>query len=124
MTMSPFQSFIDSIPNTNNRNKFEQFLNWIHQEYPHLDRQIKWNQPMFIQNGTFIIGFSVAKNHFSVAIEKEGLDAMSDAISQTGYEMSKMLFRVKWSDEIDKGLFKKIIDFQCEEKKNYTSFWR
>jgi hypothetical protein len=38
MTMSPFQSFIDSIPNTNNRNKFEQFLNWIHQEYPHLDR--------------------------------------------------------------------------------------
>jgi uncharacterized protein YdhG (YjbR/CyaY superfamily) len=34
-----------------------------------LKEEIKWNQPMFSDHGTFIIGFSIAKEHIAVAPE-------------------------------------------------------
>ncbi|MGC2952001.1 iron chaperone, partial [Enterococcus faecium] len=37
---------------------------------PQLDTTVKWNQPMFTDHGTYIIAFSFAKNHFSIAPEK------------------------------------------------------
>ena len=47
--------------------KLEPIFEQIQKEFPNLTVELKWNQPMFIINGTFIIGFSVAKNHISIA---------------------------------------------------------
>ncbi|HEM3655410.1 TPA: hypothetical protein U1C87_001535 [Streptococcus suis] len=49
--------------------KLEPIFEQIQKEFPNLTVELKWNQPMFIMNGTFIIGFSVAKNHISIAPE-------------------------------------------------------
>ena len=39
------------------------------EKFPQLKEENKWNQPMFNDHGTFIIGFSIAKGHIAVAPE-------------------------------------------------------
>ncbi|MCQ4950818.1 hypothetical protein NE646_14380, partial [Bittarella massiliensis] len=41
--------------------------------FPDLTPKIAWNQPMFTDHGTFIIGFSAAKAHLAVAPERAGI---------------------------------------------------
>ena len=41
--------------------KLEPIFEQIQKEFPNLTVELKWNQPMFIMNGTFIIGFSVSR---------------------------------------------------------------
>lgn len=59
-----------------------------------------------------------------VSPEKAGMDKYRDQIDQVGYGQSKMLFRIKWDQDIDFKLLSEIIDFQIEEKADYTKFWR
>ena len=39
-----------------------------------LDTKIAWNQPHFVHEGTFIIAFTHAKAHLSVAPEYKAID--------------------------------------------------
>ena len=41
-------------------------LNWVVQNYPELELRIAWNQPMFTDHGTYIIGFSAASKHMAM----------------------------------------------------------
>ena len=41
--------------------KLEPIFEQIQKEFPNLTVELKWNQPMFIMNGTFIIVFSVSR---------------------------------------------------------------
>ena len=107
--MYEFQKFLDEIENLDHRSKMEKILRHIAEKFPGLKREIKWNQPMFTDHGTFIIAFSVAKNHLAVAPELEALNHFDERIKQAGYQRSKMLFRIKWTDEIDFNLLDKII---------------
>ncbi len=54
--------------------------------------KIAWNQPMFMDHDTFIIGFSIAKQHLAVAPEKAGIDYFSDEIVKAGYGHTKQLY--------------------------------
>lgn len=58
---------------------------------PNLIPKIAWNQPMFTDHDTFIIGFSVAKHHLAVAPEKAGIIHFSDEIVQAGYDHTGLL---------------------------------
>lgn len=116
--------YLKVISDSDNRNKFSDVINWIKKEFPNLTLEIKWNQPMFINEGTHIISFSVSKNHFSVSPEFIGMQTFSKAISDAGYSQSKMLFRIKYSDNINYQLLKDIINFQIEDKKDLKTFWR
>ncbi|MGI6537330.1 MAG: iron chaperone [Caldicoprobacterales bacterium] len=122
--MYEFQKFLDEIENLDHRSKMEKILRHIAEKFPGLKREIKWNQPMFTDHGTFIIAFSVAKNHLAVAPESEALNHFDERIKQAGYQRSKMLFRIKWTDEIDFNLLDEIIEYNIEDKKHMTKFWR
>ncbi|EUJ38384.1 hypothetical protein BCAMP_08961 [Brochothrix campestris FSL F6-1037] len=64
--MAVFEAYIADLP-AEHQGRVSEVLNWIATTYPQLEQEIKWKQPMFIDHGTFIIAFSVAKHHLAVA---------------------------------------------------------
>jgi uncharacterized protein YdhG (YjbR/CyaY superfamily) len=46
-------------------------LGWVTKQFPGLGRRITWNQPMFTEQGTFIIALSVAIAHLAVGPEAD-----------------------------------------------------
>ena len=122
--MKVFEDFLNNIANLEHRARTKQVLKWVNNNYPNLEPKVKWNQPMFTDHGTFIIGFSVAKNHLSVSPELVGIDHFSDEIVKSGYEHSKMLIRIPWDSPIDYPLLEKIIEFNILDKADCSTFWR
>lgn len=79
---------------------------------------------MFTDHGTFIIAFSVAKNHISVAPEAKAIQKFKEQIEKSQYECSSMIFRIKFTQEIDFLLLEKIIEFNIIDKAEHSKFWR
>lgn len=102
----------------------EDIFNWIVDTFPNLEVRIAWNQPMFTHKGTFIIGFSAAKNHISVAPEEVTIEKFKDQIIGAGYSHTKGLFRIPWNSEVDYKLLQDLIQFNIQDKAGYTKFWR
>ncbi|WP_416150811.1 iron chaperone [Salipaludibacillus sp. HK11] len=122
--MEVYAKYLAGIDNPDNRDRTEEILTWINHKYPNLQPLIKWNTPMFSDHGTYIIGFSTAKHHLSVSPEEAGITHFSDNIKQTGYSATKGLFRIKWSEPVNYELLEKMIEFNIEDKAEYTKFWR
>jgi uncharacterized protein YdhG (YjbR/CyaY superfamily) len=122
--METIQMFIQKQENPVLKSKLDEMIQWLYNNYPQLDAAIKWNQPMFMDHGTFIIAFSVSKKHISIGLEAYDMVQLHDAIEEAGYSQSKMLFRITEKDEINYDLLRRIVDFKIETKKDYTSFWR
>lgn len=122
--MDTFNTFLETIDNDKYRTTLSEVLNWIADTFPNLETTIKWNQPMFTDHGTFIIGFSVAKQHFSIAPEAKALNEYAQQIEAAGYSQTNNLFRIKWSQDIDYALLKDIIQYNIEDKSNCDTFWR
>lgn len=116
--------FLDRIENPQHRARTEEVLLWVTDTFPNLEPRIAWNQPMFTDHGTFIVGFSVARHHLAVAPEEKALRRFSDDIRRSGYEHTKMLIRLPWEKPVDYALLEKIIRFNIEDKKDCTTFWR
>ncbi|MFV0380291.1 MAG: iron chaperone [Anaerorhabdus sp.] len=119
-----FNKFLEEIPIDENREKLKTILDWVSLEFPQLEKRVAWGQPMFTNNDTFIIGFSVAKNHIAVSPEKVALDKFSVLLTDNGYEYGKMLFKIKWSQDINFDVLKQIIEFNIIDKKDVSTFWR
>jgi len=119
-----FAAHLSSIADLQQRSIVSDLLRWISQNFPHLTPVIAWNQPMFTDHGTYIIGFSVAKNHFSVAPEKETMTKFTREIEQAGYDQTALLFRIKWGQPVNLVLLEEIIRFNIKDKEKCTSFWR
>lgn len=122
--MSIFQIFIDELDTPEKKEKLGSIFEYIRKSFPQLKEEIRWNQPMYTDHGTFIIGFSTATNHISVAPEVKALEKFSDEIIAAGYTRSKKLFRIKFTDKIDFDLLHRIIAFNIEDKKDTNKFWR
>lgn len=122
--MKAFADYLDQIDNPQHRERTEEVLKWVAEKYPNMEKKIAWNQPMFTDHGTFIIGFSIAKQHLAVAPEKAGIDHFSDDIVQAGYDHTKQLVRIKWDGPVDYSLLEKMIEFNIMEKADCTTFWR
>ena len=82
--MRTFAEFTSQIENPGHRARVEEVLDRIAKKFPALGQRIAWNQPMFTDHGTFIIGFSVAINHMAVAPERAALERFSDEIDKSG----------------------------------------
>lgn len=89
------EEYLITIKNENHRNKMRQVLFGVKNSFPILTPKIAWNQPMFTDHGTFIIGFSAAKHHFSISPEPKGIHKFSDEILSSGYQHKTNLFRIK-----------------------------
>lgn len=122
--MDTFNTFLEPIDNDKHKATLSEVLNWIADTFPNLETTIKWNQPMFTDHGTFIIGFSVAKQHFSIAPEAKALNEYAQQIEAAGYSQTNNLFQIKWSQDIDYALLKAIIQYNIEDKSNCDTFWR
>lgn len=122
--MEVFAEYLANIDNPQHRERTEEVLAWVATEFSNLEPKIAWNQPMFTDHGTFIIGFSVAKNHLAVAPESAGVNHFSDEIVQAGYDHGKNLIRIKWDSPVNFSLLKKIIDFNILDKADCSTFWR
>ncbi|MFY9497332.1 MAG: iron chaperone [Halanaerobiales bacterium] len=122
--MKDFQTYLDNIEDKDQRERIETILDYIKKEFPQLKEEIKWNQPMFSDHGTFIIGFSIAKHHIAVAPEDAAITKFEKEIEEAGYSYTKGMFRIKWTDEVDYDLLHKIVAFNIEDKKDIDKFWR
>ncbi|SIS46173.1 iron chaperone [Salimicrobium flavidum] len=122
--METFAEYLDSLTEPEQRDRVEEVLTWVENEFPQLKERVGWNQPMFLDHGTYIIGFSVAKNHMAVSPEKEGIEHFSEAIKAAGYDHTRMLMRIPWTKPVDYELLREMISFNIEDKKDYTTFWR
>lgn len=122
--MDTLKDFLETIDQPAHQEKFESLMNWIKETYPSLELVIKWNQPIFTDHGTFIIGFSKAKNHFSISIEDAGMAKFDARIKEVGYEQTMRLFKIKWNEEIDFKLLGDMIEYNIMDKADLDRFWR
>lgn len=122
--MKAFQEFLNKMDNLEHRGSLEKTLRWVHEEFPELEMAVKWNQPMFLDHGTYIMAFSVAKAHFSLSPEAYALDIFREKAEKIGYKTTKMLIKVKWTDPVDYDFIGEMIRFNIKDKKECQSFWR
>ncbi|WP_019534360.1 iron chaperone [Paenibacillus ginsengihumi] len=122
--MEVFAQYLERINNHEHRARTEEVLAWVSRTFPQLVPKIAWNQPMFTDHGTFIIGFSVAKHHLAVAPERAGIMRFADDIVQAGYEHTKELVRIRWDRPVHYSLLEKMIEFNILDKADCSTFWR
>ncbi|MBM7565517.1 iron chaperone [Paenibacillus sacheonensis] len=122
--METFAEYLEKIGNPQHRARTEEVLTWVAQTFPQLETKIAWNQPMFTDHGTFIIGFSVSKQHLAVAPEKAGMNRFSEEVVQAGYAHTKELVRIPWGSPVDCDLLERMIDFNIIDKADCSTFWR
>ncbi|GGI13549.1 iron chaperone [Gottfriedia solisilvae] len=122
--MEVFAEYLEKIENPIHRDRTEKVLTWVINKFPNLMPKIAWNQPMFTDHDTYIIGFSVSKQHLAVAPETVGINHFSDEIVQAGYDHTKQLVRIPWGSEVDYKLIEKMIEFNILDKKDCSTFWR
>lgn len=122
--MEFFAEFLAEIDEPSHRERTEEVLAWISGKYPNLKKEIKWNQPMFTDHGTYIIGISISKKHMAVAPENVTITHFKDDIEKAGYTATSEIIRIPWKSPVDYTLLEKMIDFNIEDKANCTTFWR
>ncbi|GAB3066548.1 iron chaperone [Salinicoccus sesuvii] len=122
--MEVYHAFLDKMADLEYRQKLKSTLEWVQENYPELDTVVKWNQPMFTHNGTYIIGFSVSKKHFAIAPEAAGIIHNIGSIEEAGYDYTNNIIRVPWDMPIDYVLLEKLITFNIEDKAECSTFWR
>lgn len=122
--MEDFLEFIEHINNGQQRARTQEVLEWVKSQFPNLEARIAWNQPMFTEHGTFIIGFSVSSKHLAVSPERAGMVRFTNEITKVGYSQSKMLFRIRWEEPVNYILLDQIIRFNCIDKAECKTFWR
>ncbi|ARU60113.1 iron chaperone [Tumebacillus avium] len=122
--MEVFTDYVAQLDNPQHRARTEEVLAWVAAKFPNLVPKIAWNQPMFTDHGTYIIGFSVAKQHLAVAPEAAGIHHFADQIVQAGYDHTKLLMRIKWERPVDFSLLERMIEFNIADKADCSTFWR
>ncbi len=122
--MEEFKDFIEGIEDTKHRERFLEVIGWVDTHYPHLKKEMKWNEPCYTDHGTFIISFNIAKQHISFCPENKALKVFEEEIKERGYSYGMMIVKIKWKEEIPYDLIQRMIEFNLEDKKECKSFWR
>lgn len=118
------EEYLLTIQNEEHRARMREVLVWTKDTFPSLQYAVKWNQPVFTDHGTYIIGFSASKKHFSVSPEQAGMEKFKDEIAEAGYSQTENLFRIGWDKPVDYELLRRMIAFNIEDKAEHTKFWR
>lgn len=122
--MEVFADYLAQIDHAGHRARMQEILSWVHAQFPQLVPRIAWKQPMFTDHGTFILGFSVARNHVAVAPELATIAQLNEDITRAGYAHSRLLVRFPWERPFDFSLLGKMIEFNLLDKANCSTFWR
>ena len=123
-TTPTFDEFLEKIAVEAHRTRMKEVLSWVQSEYPQLEGVVKWNQPMFQDHGTFILGFSAAKKHYAFTPEEHTISVFEEQIRDSGLSYTKGIVRVPWDAPIPTDLLREFIEFNIEDKADVTTFWR
>lgn len=115
--------YLASISKPENAQQLSALLDSIKTQYPQLALRIAWNQPMFTDHDTFIIGFSAASKDIAVSVEAPIFEKYLTQIKALGYRATKRQFHVTWGTEIDATLLHHLIDEAIAYKQGMTTFW-
>lgn len=121
--MESFEDYLNTIDDEEMKQKLTEIYQHVEKEFPELGKRIAWNQPMYTDHDTFIIAFSAAKNHISVAPEKAALRKFKDEIV-ADYDLLKETFKIKRSQPVNFDLINDMIRYNIEDKKDCETFWR
>ena len=124
MAISTLDEYLETIPNDDNRARMVDVLVWVGLTYPELELRIAWNQPVFTHHGTYIIGFSAASKHMTMAPERATMIRFEQVMRERGTDFGTMLARQPWTKSFDYELLDAFIQHQLAEKQDITSFWR
>lgn len=122
--MEDMERYLQTIEDEEHRMCLRQIFDWIIKTFPSLEYKTLWKQPMFLEHGTFIIGFSASNKHFSVSPEAKGMEQFSKKIKEAGYTQSKNLFQIGWDEPVNFSLLEQIINYNRIDKADDTAFWR
>jgi len=122
--VNTLKEYLAKIDDLEKQKRLENIINWIGSQFPGLKAEIKWNQPMFTDHGTFIIAFSAAKKHLAVAPEAVVIKKFADQIAEAGYSATKEIFRIPWNEQVNYELLEAMIRFNIEDKAGCQTFWR
>lgn len=122
--MDQFQEYLTKELSETQRKVLEPLFEHILSEFPDLQTRIAWNQPMFTDHGTFILGISSSKKHFSVSPEVKTMALFRSRIEASGYSQTKNIFRILWDQPVDEKLIFDIVRFNIEDKADCQTFWR
>lgn len=123
-TLTAFEPYLTKMTSASHRQQMIHVLNWVAATFPQLDARLAWNQPMFTAHGTFIIGFSHARDHFNVVLEKVTLDHFAPQITAAGDHVTKMLWQIKFDAPVNTELLQRAIQYNLTTKATTTTFWR
>lgn len=118
-----FDEYLSGITEEMEQDRMQNLLLHVQHTFPQLKPEVKWNQPMFTDHGTFIIGFSLAKKHTALAPEHVALEAFREEFLEKGYKLTKMLVQIPHAEEVDYPLIDRVIAFNIEYKKDWKGFW-
>ena len=79
---------------------------------------------MFTLHGTYIIGFSAASKHMTMAPERATMIRFEQVMREHGTDIDTMLACQPWTKPFDYELLDAFIQDQLTEKQGITSFWR
>ncbi|XJS10963.1 iron chaperone [Aerococcaceae bacterium WGS1372] len=82
--MGEFKEYLDKIRESLWRDRMEEIFNEVRENYPQLEKVIKWNQPMFTDHGTFVIPFSHSKRHIVMSEEVKPLKFLKMRLKRVG----------------------------------------
>lgn len=122
--MEEFKQYLLNIEDLSQRNRLKEILLWVEKTFPTLKTRVAWNQPMYTNHGTFIIGFSTSKKHLLIAPEVACINHFSDEIVSAGYDHTKGLLRIPWNKDVNFNLIQHIIEYNIDEKAECKTFWR
>ena len=122
--MEVYLEYLSNIADPQHQGRMEEVLGWVIKKSPNLTPKIAWNQPMFTDHDTFIIGFSAAKLHMAVAQERAGINHFSDEIVEAGYDHTKELVRIRWDVPVNLVLLQRMIEFNILDKAECSTYWR
>lgn len=122
--METFDEYLKAIDDEEMKQKLSDIYQHVEKVFPDLGKRIAWNQPMYTDHDTFIIAFSAARNHISVAPEKAALRQFKEEIEGSEYDLLKETFKIKRAQPVNYDLLDDMIRFNIEDKKDCTTFWR
>lgn len=119
-----FAQWLEAIQHPEHRERAAQVLEWVRGEFPQLGFRFAWRQPMFTDHGTFIIGFSAAREHLAFSPEGAGVEHFKQLFAQAGLSHGTRLVRMRWDKPVPWDVLREVINFNISDKAGITSFWR
>lgn len=122
--METFDDYLATITNEEHQKITRDVLNWVRENYPDMTERIAWSSPTFVAHGTHIISFKHTKKHLAVSIEGKAVRHFAETFDKNDLNYGTMNVNFPWKTPINLSLLKDIIDYNLEDKKDLTSYWR